>query len=60
MRDENKTSNSLDATRLGELASIIPLVDEEAPEITPEQAGRARLAHKSHPEWFCSASKDTE
>ena len=27
-------------------------VDDEAPEITPEQASRARLAHESHPEWY--------
>ena len=29
-----------------------PLVDDEAPEITPKQASRARLAHESHPEWY--------
>ena len=27
-------------------------VDGEAPEITPEEASRARLAHESHPEWY--------
>ena len=35
-----------------EIASITPIVDEESPEITPEQAARARLAHETHPEWY--------
>ena len=39
-----RTSRSISDERLKEIASIVPTVDDEAPEITPEQASRARLA----------------
>ena len=42
----------IDDKRLKEMASITPVVDDEAPEITPGQAKKARLAHVSHPAWF--------
>ena len=47
-----KTTKSISDERLREIAAIIPDVDEEAPEITPAQAARARLAHESHPQWY--------
>ena len=47
-----RTTRSISEERLKEIAAIAPTVDEEAPEITPEQAARARLAHESHPEWY--------
>ena len=47
-----RTSRSISDERLKEIASIVPAVDDEAPEITPEQASRARLAHEAHPEWY--------
>lgn len=47
-----KTTRNISDERLKEIAAIVPTVDEEAPEITPEQAARARLAHESHPEWY--------
>ena len=47
-----KTTSNISDKRLKEIAAIVPTVDEEAPEITSEQAARARLAHESHPEWY--------
>lgn len=54
MRREStmKTTKNISDERLKEIAAIVPTVDEEAPEITSEQAARARLAHGSHPEWY--------
>lgn len=60
MKRENKPSAFIDEKRLEEIASIIPIVDEEAPEITPEQAVRARLRHDTHPEWLQKDPKGTE
>lgn len=48
MSDSRRTAVA-DDKRLEEIASIGPIVDEEAPEITPEQAEKTRLAHVSHP-----------
>lgn len=48
MSDSRRTAVA-DDKRLEEIASIVPIVDEEAPEITPEQAEKTRLAHVSHP-----------
>ena len=54
MRREStmKTTKNISDERLKEIVAIVPTVDEEAPEITSEQAARARLAHGSHPEWY--------
>lgn len=54
MRREStmKTTRKISDERLKEIAAIVPTVDEEAPEITSEQAARAMLAHESHPEWY--------
>lgn len=46
------TEKNISDERLKEMAAIVPAVDEEAPEITPEQASRARIAHESHSEWY--------
>lgn len=58
IKENNKTA-ALDEKRLEEIAAIIPVVDEESPEITPEQADNARFAHISHPQWF-KPSSETE
>ena len=46
------TTKTISDERLKEIADIVPSPDEESPEITPEQAKKAHLAHESHPEWF--------
>ncbi len=59
MTKENKNASLDEKKRLEEIAAIIPVVDEESPEITPEQAAKARFAHISHPQWF-KPSLETE
>lgn len=59
MSDSRRTAVA-DDKRLEEIASIVPIVDEEAPEITPEQAEKTRLAHVSHPMWFNLPKKTGE
>ena len=52
---ENRAT-TVNEKRLEEIASIIPVADEDAPEITPEQAAKARFARISHPQWFKTSS----
>lgn len=55
MKGDRGIKQIMDEVRLEEIYSISPIVDDDAPEITPEQAARARLAHISHPEWYQSS-----
>ena len=41
---------SITDERLKEIAAIIPVPDDDSPEIT--EAERALFAHESHPEWY--------
>lgn len=43
---------SITDERLKEIAAIIPVPDDDSPEITEAEAVRARFAHESHPEWY--------
>ena len=38
--------------RLMEIAAIIPVPDDDSPEITEAEATKACFAHESHPEWY--------
>lgn len=53
---ENRAT-TVNEKRLEEIASITPVADEDAPEITHEQAAKARFAHISHPKWFKTSSE---
>ena len=52
---ENRAT-TVNEMRLEEIVSIISVAYEDAPEITPEQAAKARFARISHPQWFKTSS----
>ncbi len=43
---------SITDERLKEIAAIIPVPDDDSPEITEAEAAMALFAHESHPEWY--------
>ena len=47
-----KDTKNITDERLREIAAIIPVPDDESPEIMETEAARARFAHESHPEWY--------
>lgn len=47
-----KNAKSITDEKLREIADIVPVPDDDSPEITEAQATRAYFAHESHPEWY--------
>ena len=47
-----KDPKGITEERLKEITAIIPVPDDESPEIIETDAARARFAHESHPDWY--------